>query len=128
MNWYYIQFIAAFLIAQALLLSVAVYFYQKKRNISWWIAFKTYVIAEVGFYIIGILGAILILFLLSEYIDLSLNRHVLITKSDLDWHEKLVRYFKSFSAVIGGFVQTLAFIYRRKGKDAINKIADKLQP
>ena len=102
------------------------HFFHKDKNIAYGTALTTYLKAEVGFFIIGVIGIASILFILSDFVDLSITREDLLTKEGLNWKENLRLYFKTFSLLLGGFVQYIAFIYKKKGKVAIDKIADKL--
>jgi hypothetical protein len=82
--------------------------------------------AEIGYFIIGVFGIVSILFILSDFVDLSITRKDLLTKDGLNWKENLRLYFKTTSLFLGGFVQYIAFVWKKKGKDAIDKIADKV--
>lgn len=126
MNIYYSQMFLAFLLAQLLIASIQVYNYQKDKNIGYFTALKTYFAAELGYFIIGLLAIGCILFILSDFVDLSTTRADLLSKKDLTWKEDLRLYFKTASLLLGGFVQYIAFVYKSKGKIAIDKIADKL--
>ena len=123
---HYVEMFFAFLLAQALITSVMVYDYQKEKNIEYAVALKAYLKAEVGYFIIGIFGIIGLLFILSDFVDLSIIRKDLLTKCGLTWKEYLRLYFKTVSLLLGGLVQYIAFVYKKKGKVAIDKIADKL--
>lgn len=126
MNQHYYQTLIAFFLAQLLVASVMVYNYQKEKNINYWTALVAYFKAEVGYFIIGIIGIFAILFILSDFIDLSITRTDLLSKEHLSWKENLQLYFKTTALFVGGLVQYIAFIYKSKGKKAIDKIADKL--
>ena len=123
---HYLQVLLGFVIAQLLMASLTVYKYQKEKNISYGTAWRTYMYAELGFFIIGICSIAAILFVMSDYIDLSVNRKDLLSKESLTWKENLQLYFKTSAFIIGAFVQYIAFIFRDKGKVAIDKVADKL--
>ncbi|HUP13108.1 MAG TPA: hypothetical protein VM187_12865 [Niastella sp.] len=128
MNKHYYIVLAAFLIAQALMASIMVYNYQKDKNIPYGQALYAYLKAEVGFFIIGFIGILGVCFLLSDFIDLSLSKADLASKEQKNWKVLLQLYFKTCSFVVGGFIQYIAFIYKKKGKIAIDKAADKLVP
>lgn len=115
-----------FILAQALVASIMVYKYQKEKTIEYGVALQTYFKAELGYFIIGVIGIIVILFILSDFVDLSITKKDLLSKNSLTWKENLRLYFKTASVGIGGFVQYLAFLYKDKGKIAIDKVADKL--
>lgn len=126
MNIHYWQVLIGFLLAQLLVASIQVYNYQKEKNISYGKALYAYFSAEFGYFVIGILGVFCILFILSDFVDLSTTRQDLLSKSNLTWKENLRLYFKTASLLVGGLVQYIAFVYKSKGKVAIDKIADKL--
>jgi hypothetical protein len=128
MNKHYFIVLAAFLLAQALMASIMVYNYQKDKNIPYGQALYAYLKAEVGFFIIGLIGILGVCFLLSDYIDLSLTKADLVSQEKRTWKVVLQLYFKTCSFVLGGFIQYIAFIYKKKGKIAIDNAADKLVP
>jgi hypothetical protein len=123
---HYAMMFLGFVLAQLLITSIMVYHYQKEKSISYGAALTAYLKAEVGYFIIGIIGILVILFIISDYVDLSITRKDLLTKGGLTWKENLRLYFKSLSILVGGFVQYIAFVYNKKGKIAIDKIADKI--
>ena len=125
MNSHYLQVFLAFLIAQLLMASINVYNYQKKKEIEYMVAVKAYTKAEIGYFIIGFFGVLALLFILSEYVDLSVKREDLLSKETLSTKEKLQAYFKTIALCVGAFVQYLAFVLRSKGKEAIDKMVDK---
>lgn len=126
MNKHYFIVIVAFLLAQALMTSVMVYNYQKEKNVSYGQAMLAYMKAEIGYFIIGLVGIISVCFLLSDFIDLSLTKKDLESLQNKNWKVLLQLYFKTSSFIIGGFIQYIAFKYREKGKAAIDQAADKI--
>ncbi|MBN8668776.1 MAG: hypothetical protein J0M30_14860 [Chitinophagales bacterium] len=111
--------------AQALMTAIVVYNYQKEKAIPYGKALSTYINAEVGYYIIGFVGIFSIMFLLSDWIDLSITKDDLRSLETRSWKENLQLYFKTSSFGIGAFVQYLAFKFRTTGKKAIdNAIKD----
>ena len=115
-----------FLLAQLLITSIMVYNYQKEKDVPYLVALRTYLKAELGFFIIGLLGISSVLFILSDFIDLSVTKKDLLTIEGRSLKQNLQLYFKTASIVIGGFIQYIAFIYKKKGKAAIDKLADKI--
>lgn len=126
MNKHYIDVIFAFLLAQALMTSLMVYDYQKQKNIGWWGSMKAYIAAEIGYFIIGLVGIISFCFILSDFIDLSLTKAELVSISERNWKQTLQLYFKTGAFGISLFIQYIAFKVRDKGKNAIDKAADKI--
>ena len=62
--------LGAFFLAQLLITSIMVYNYQKEKDVPYLVALKTYLKAEIGYFIIGLIGILSVLFLLSDFIDL----------------------------------------------------------
>lgn len=125
-NNHYLEVFVAFLLAQSLMASIMVYTYQKKKSIGYIDALLTYFKAEVGFFVIGVIGISTILFILSDFIDLSITRHDLLSIENLTWKQNLQLYFKTSSVCLGAFVQYLAFKLKDKGKAAIDKVVDNI--
>jgi hypothetical protein len=126
MNKHYVIMLLGFLLAQLLMVSIMVYNYQKEKDVPYLVALRTYLKAELGFLIIGLLGISSVLFILSDFIDLSVTKKDLLTIEGRSLKQNLQLYFKTASIVIGGFIQYIAFIYKKKGKAAIDKLADKI--
>lgn len=128
MNSHYIIVLLAFLLAQGLMTSIMVYNYQKEKHIKYREALFAYLEAELGYFIVGLVGIFCVLFVLSDFIDLSLTREELKNAPQKNWKVLMQLYFKTSSFIIGGFIQYIAFKYRDKGKKAIDDAADKVVP
>jgi hypothetical protein len=126
MNKHYTEMLLGFMLAQLLIASIMVYNYQKEKDVPYLTAMKTYLKAELGFFIIGLIGISTVLFILSDFIDLSVTKKDLESIEGRSLKQNLQLYFKTASIVIGGFIQYIAFIYKKKGKAAIDKLADKI--
>lgn len=126
MNSYYLIVFFGFILAQCLMASIQVYNYQKEKQIKYLDALAAYFKAELGYFIIGIIAISCVLFLISDYIDLSITKQDLKSMEHRTWKENLQLYFRTGSICIGAFVQYLAFKFKDKGKDAIDKAADKI--
>lgn len=124
MSKQYLVVIIAFILAQLLMTSIVVYRYQKDKQIGYRTALLTYLKAEIGFFIIGIIGVTSICFILSDWVDLSLTKHDLLSIEHRTLKENMQLYFKTTSFVLGGFIQYLAFVWRDKGKVAIDKVIE----
>ena len=116
----YIQLFFGVLIGQALMTSIMVYDYQKEKKITWWQAMTEYVKAHTGYYVITAVALISCLFILSEFIDLSLKKEDLRSQAALSWKQKLQLYFKTGSLIIGMFIDYIVFKVKNKGKEAID--------
>lgn len=121
MSKHYFIVMFAFLLAQLLMTSIMVYNYQKEKNIAYKTAMITYLKAEVGYFVVGFVGILCVCFLLSDWIDLSVTKQDLENIAHRNLKENLQLYFKTGSFVISSFIQYIAFKYRDKGKDAIDK-------
>lgn len=118
---YYIQMMSGFIFGQLFFMAICSYFIQKKLpNIDYFAAFKVYFKAEFGGFVVAISFVFLLLFVLSDFIDLTLTRQELLEKKEtLTKFELIQKYFKSFSAVLGIFGQIIPFIALKKGLKAI---------
>jgi hypothetical protein len=126
MNQHYFIVLFAFLLGQMLMTSIQVYNYQKDLKIDYDKALVTYLKAEVGYFIVGLVGIICVCFILSDFIDLRVTKDDLKKIASRTWKENLQLYFKTSSFVIGCFIQFIAFKYKDKGKDAIDKAVNKI--
>ncbi len=126
MNQHYWIVLMAFLLGQFLITSIQVYNNQKEKHISYGVALLTYLKAEIGYFIIGFIGILCVCFLLSDYIDLNVKKEELKNLEVRTWKENLQLYFRTGSFIIGCFIQYIAFKYKDKGKDAIDKAASKI--
>ena len=126
MNKHYLIMLLGFFLAQLLMVSIMVYNYQKEKDVPYLVALRTYLKAELGFFIIGLLGISVVLFILSDFIDLSVTKKDLQSIEGKSLKQNLQLYFKTASIIIGGFIQYIAFVYKKKGKAAIDKLADKI--
>ena len=124
MNNPYAIVLLAFLLGQFLITSIVVYDYQKSSKINYFTALTTYLKAEVGFFIIGIIAILCVCFILSDFIDLNVTKDDLINLEHKSLKETMQIYFRTSAFILGSFIQYIAFKYRAKGKDAIDKIID----
>lgn len=121
----YIIVIVAFLLGQFVTTSVIVYNMQKKKQVTYLSALLAYLKAEIGWFIIGFAGICCIMFIMSDYVDLTIKKADLLNKENLSYKEKLIVYFKTSALFIGTFVQLIAFKFLKKGPEAIAKFDDK---
>lgn len=125
---HYVQLFFGFIIGQFLMMSLNVYDFQKKKDISYRNALAAYATAEIGYFVIAGIGLIALLFILSDYIDLNVTKNDLKSMDSLDWKQKLQLYFKTGSLVLGAFIQYLTFKFRSVGKKAIDNAVNSMQP
>lgn len=126
MNNAYLIVLLAFLLGQFLITSIVVYDYQKSSKINYFDALVIYMKAEVGYFIIGFISILCVCFILSDFVDLKVTKADLLNLEHKSLKETLQLYFKTSAFVLGSFIQYIAFKYRAKGKDAIDKMVDKI--
>jgi hypothetical protein len=114
-------------LGQALMTSIVVYNYQKEKQIDYFHSVITYMKAEIGYFIVGFIGILCVCFIVSDFIDLSVTREDLKSLEQRTWKENMQLYFKSSAFVVACFIQYIAFRFRDKGKDAIDKAIDKIK-
>lgn len=114
------------LVGQFVITAVALYFHQKKLNISYWKAAPLYFEQETGSFVIGIAGLTLMLFLAPDFFDSNINIMDLRNKPTKTWKEWAQAYQRWSAAGIGGFIQLILIAFVEKGKKAIQKKADEM--
>ena len=117
---YYIQAFVGLMLGMALMASINIYFFQQKKDITWMNAARAYWVAEIGFYVVGMFGAAVVLFIMSEFIDLNITKEDLRHKESITAKENIQKHFKTVMAFIGMFIQYIAFQVRKRGKTAID--------
>jgi len=115
----YLVLIVAFILGQLLYTAITVYNLQKDKGISYMPAFTAYVMKEAGGYLVALLGLFVVMFILSDYIDINVQRKDL--PEVLSFKQKIIFYFRTSSIVFGVFAQHIIFIAFKKGKKAIEK-------
>lgn len=118
---HYIQLFFGLIIGQALMTALNVYQYQKNRQIEYNTALQVYVRAEKGYYVIAIVSIIAALFVLSEFINLSVTKDEIRSLDHKTFKDNLRLYFKTGALVLGLVLQYAAFALRTVGKVAIDK-------
>ena len=114
--------IAGVFLAQMLVAGLAVWWEQNKNpNINYWKAMQMYLRKNFGRYIVVAVSTLILCFIMSEYMNLSLTREDLLKKgvSELTRTEKIQLNFKTWSIVVGTFIELLATIFYRAGFKAI---------
>lgn len=116
----YIQLFFGFILGQSLMMAMNVYTYQKDMYIEYKQAVKAYAKAEVGYFIIAGIGLLVMLFVMSDFLDLTISKEDLKQLDVLNLKQKLQLYFKTGSVLLGMFIQFIAFKVRKTGKEAID--------
>lgn len=122
----YLTVILGWIIGQITFTVICAYLLQRtKSTINYPTAIVVYGKAETGGYAIAICALAIVLFVMSDYIDLNLDRKVLIAKAALTFPEKFILFARSYSIVFGIFCQFLLLLVFKKGLKAINDYAAK---
>lgn len=122
----YLVLLFGFIIGQMTLTVIGSYFLQRtKEGIDFPQAIKVFMHKEVGNYAVAICGLIILMFMLSDYVDPKLTRAELLTKAALTWREKAIVYSRTFSVVFGCFSQFILLLAFKRGIKGINEYAAK---
>lgn len=124
MSAQYLIVLIAFLLGQLLMTSVNVYDYQKKKDIEYFNSLQIYIKAEIGYFIIGLISVLCVIFILSDFVDLSITRKDLLSIENRSWKQTMQLYFKTTSFALGCFIQYIVFKLKDKGKKAIDKAVE----
>lgn len=116
----YIQLFFGFVLGQGLMMAMNVYSYQKDMHIEYKQALKAYTKAEIGYFVIAGIGLLVLLFIMSDFLDLTISKKDLRQLDVLNLKQKLQLYFKTGSVLFGMFIQFIAFKVRKTGKEAID--------
>lgn len=117
---YYLLLIIAVIIGQTFVAAVASWVFQRKNdNIGYWKAFKIYLHKEVGTFVVILSFTLLVMFVLSDWMDLTTSRAELIKKGALSKFENAQKNFRTYAAVYGVFAQWLAMLFFKGGQKAI---------
>mgnify|MGYP000222701852 CR=1 FL=1 len=122
----YLTIVIAFFIGQFSYTTITVYNLQRGKDISFWSAYVAYMKKETGWFVVAIAGLCCLLFILSDFLDLSLKKSDLINKETLSYKEKIVVYFRTIALCAGAFIQHIIFAVYNKGKKEIEKVNDKI--
>lgn len=122
----YFTIIVAFLIGQFAYTTITVYILQKDKDIDYFTAYKAYMKKEIGWFIVAFAGLACVLFVLNDFLDLSIKRKDLLNKDVLTLKEKIIFYFRTGALFVGAFIQHLLFMVFKKGKEEIKKVNDQI--
>jgi hypothetical protein len=115
----YLILLIAFILGQFLYTAITVYNLQKDKNIAYLPSLKAYASKEAGGYIVAILGLLVLMFILSDFIDINTQRKDL--PEVLSIKQKIIFYFRTSATFFGVFAQHIIFVAFKKGKRAIEK-------
>lgn len=113
--------IAVFL-AQAFIAALAVYAAQLKNpDVNFAQAIRAYAKANSARYVLVAVCVLIICFVLSEYMNLSLSHADLVKKGfkELTRIEKIQYNFKTYSIAVGAFIELIAVVFYKAGFNTI---------
>lgn len=110
----------AVLLGQLFVSSIAIWYYQSKNeNVDYWKATKIYTHKQFPTFVAILTFTFLIMFVLSEWIDISKSRAELISTADIGYVEKIQKFFKTASAIFGIGAQWIVLVVYKKTRNAI---------
>lgn len=112
------------LLGQTAVTVICVYIKQYGKPIDYWTAFKSFVIAETASYAVALVGLLIAMFILPDYIDPSHNLKD--TGDSWEWKLKIAKNFRLASIVYGAFVPLIMLLIYKKGLRAIKNENEKL--
>lgn len=117
---YYLLVIAAVILGQTFTAAFLSWRHQISNDlIVYPTAFKVYIQKNIGTFVVIITFTSLVLFVLSDWMDLSLTRAELIAKGKLTKVEAIQSKFKTYAAFYGIFAQWIASYFFKAGEKAI---------
>ena len=130
MNNHYLIIAGGWLVGQIGYASVSVYILQKGKRIDYWKALGLYFSGEIGSMVMSFSGLLIVLFIAGDYLTDQITIADLRNKQVLTWKEKAIVYQRTFSLIVGAFIQHILYVGFKKGKKKIedyeeqNNIAD----
>lgn len=117
---YYTLLIAAVALGQTFTAAVSSWVYQRRNeNISYWVAFKLYLKKEIGTFAVILSFTLMLMFALSDFMDLTKTRAELMAKGELNKFETAQKFFRTVALVYGVFAQWIALRFFKEGKKAV---------
>lgn len=123
---YYFILIAAVILGQSFQAAIAAWISQRKNDkIDYWKALKLYFRNEVGAFVVIFTFTMLVMFVLSDYMDLTKSRDELIAKGELNRFEQAQKFFRTVAVLYGVFAQWLAYLFYKGGRKAVENYGSK---
>jgi hypothetical protein len=118
---YYTLLLAAVLFGQLFVASLMIYYYQSKNeNINYIKASTIYFRKSVARYVMIFSFTILVMFVLSDFMDLNITRADLMAKDKLSKFESAQKNFRTVASVYGMFAELiLTLVYKGIGRAII---------
>lgn len=123
---YYFLLLMAVIIGQTFTAAIAAWIFQRSNDaIDYFTALKLYLKKEFGSFAVIISFTVLLMFILSDWMDLSVTRADLLAKGQLTRFEQAQAKFKTVAVIYGAFAQWVAYFFYKKGKTAIEEYGKK---
>lgn len=123
---YYLILTFAVILGQLFAAAIYIYLWQAKNDmIGYSKASELYVKKNIPAYVIILLFTILIMFVMSDYMDMNLSRAELIAKGRLTRFENIQANFRLYSIAYGVFAEVLIAMLYKKAKNEITNYAGK---
>ncbi len=123
---YYILLILAVILGQTFVAAVASWVYQRKNeNIGYGKALNLYLAKEIGTFAVILSFTGIILFILSDWMDMTATKEILRSKEKLTRFEQAQSVFRTVAVVYGVFAQWIALLFFKAGKKAIETYGTK---
>lgn len=117
---YYLLLISAVILGQSFLGAISAWVFQRKNDaITYWKALNLYMKKEVGTFVVIVTFTLMLMFVLSDFMDLTKSRAELIAKGQLNRFEEAQKFFRTVAVVYGVFAQWLAYLFYKGGRNAI---------
>lgn len=119
---YYIKLFIAVIIGQTFLAAMSAWVFQRKNDaIDYWTALRVYLRKEIGTFIVILSFTGLVMFVLSDFMDLTKSRAELIAQGELNKFEQAQKFFRTVAVLYGVFAQWLAYLFYKGGRKAIEE-------
>lgn len=123
---YYLLLLLAVVIGQLFTAAVSIWIFQKDNpNINYFRAVKVYFNKELATFVVIFTFTLLLMFILSDWMDLNVTQFDLRTKTQLTKFEAIQAKYRTYAALYGVFAQSIALLFFRKGKQAIQEYGKK---
>ena len=117
---YYLLLLLAVIIGQSFFASIVTWYYQRNNPmITYRQAFSLYIKKEAGTFIVILCFTLILMFVLSDYMDLTLSKAELIAKGKLNRFESIQKSFRTYAVIYGVFAQFFAVLFYKGGIKAI---------
>lgn len=126
MNYYQIVIIEAFVLGQIFFGLVCAWYLQlDKPELNYFDALRVFIKKEIGGFLVSVSFLSLVVFVLSDFINLNLTKQDLMLKQNRTNLENAQLYFRTVASFLGVFAQWLAFYVFKRGKKGIEDASKK---